>query len=184
MLMAKLIDQEIEMDDKKRMAIPDIMMTEPEINDIVEEEKPEQPEEPDQPPPDLPEPEFQDPDLDSGLNTSGVGAGIELGFEAGGLNVSDGEYLPIVKVAPQYPRRALSRGIEGYAIATYTVTETGTTEDCVVTEAATSSGNPTTIFNSASCRAAAKFKYRPRVVDGVAIKVPNVQNRFTFELDD
>ena len=56
MLMAKLIDQEIEMDDKKRMAIPDIMMTEPEINDIVEEEKPEQPDEPDEPPPDLPEP--------------------------------------------------------------------------------------------------------------------------------
>ncbi|WP_298635781.1 energy transducer TonB [uncultured Umboniibacter sp.] len=184
MLMAKLIDQEIEMDDKKRMAIPDIMMTEPEINDIVEEEKPEKPEEPDQPPPDLPEPEFQDPDLDAGLNTSGAGTGIELGFDAGGLNVSDGEYLPIVKVAPQYPRRAQSRGIEGYAIAQYTVTESGTTEDCVVIEAATTSGNPTTIFNSAACRAAAKFKYRPRVVDGVAIKVPNVRNRFTFEFGD
>ena len=37
MLMAKLIDQEIDIDDKKRMAIPDIMMNQPEINDIVEE---------------------------------------------------------------------------------------------------------------------------------------------------
>ena len=118
------------------------------------------------------------------MSTSASASGVDLGFDAGGLNVSDGEYLPIVKVAPQYPRRAQSRGIEGYAIAQYTVTENGTTEDCVVIDAQTTSGNPTTIFDSAACRAAEKFKYRPRVVDGVAIKVPNVQNKFTFELAD
>jgi protein TonB len=30
--------------------------------------------------------------------------------------------------------------------------------------------------------AALKFKYKPRVIDGVAVEVPNVQNRITFEL--
>jgi hypothetical protein len=30
-----------------------------------------------------------------------------------GIGTGDGEYLPIVKVAPIYPRRALERGITG-----------------------------------------------------------------------
>lgn len=184
MLMATLIHQDIEMDDRKRTPIADIVMVEPEITDIIEEEKPEQPEQPDQPPPDLPEPELQDPDVDGGLNTGQVTADFDLGFDAGGLNISDGEYLPIVKVAPQYPRRAASRGIEGYAIAEFTVTTTGTVTDCVVIEAKTTSGNDTTMFDRAACSAAEKFKYNPRVVDGVAQTVTGVKNRFTFELQD
>lgn len=184
MLMATLIHQDIEMDDRKRTPIADIVMVEPEITDIIEEEKPEQPEQPDQPPPDLPEPEFQDPDVDGGLNTGQVAADFDLGFDAGGLNISDGEYLPIVKVAPQYPRRAASRGIEGYAIAEFTVTPQGTVTDCVVIEAKTTSGNDTTMFNRAACGAAEKFKYNPRVVDGVAQTVTGVKNRFTFELQE
>ena len=43
----------------------------------------------------------------------------------GGLSASDGEYLPIVKVAPIYPRRAQSRGVSGYCIVEYTVTTSG-----------------------------------------------------------
>jgi len=27
-----------------------------------------------------------------------------------------------------------------------------------------------------------KFKYKPRVVDGQAIEVPGVQNKFTYEI--
>ena len=34
------------------------------------------------------------------------------------------EYLPIVKVNPQYPRRAQTRGIEGYVLLEYIVTKT------------------------------------------------------------
>jgi protein TonB len=52
----------------------------------------------------------------------------------------------------------------------------------VVLEAVTKDGNPTTIFNRAAIRAAERFKYRPRVIDGVAVEVPGVRNRFTFEI--
>ena len=43
---------------------------------------------------------------------------------SGGLSLasSDGEYLPLFKVAPIYPRRAQSRGIEGYVILSFTAT--------------------------------------------------------------
>lgn len=183
-LMAALIDQDVSKPDNERPKIADIHMVEKPITDQIEEQKPEKPPKPETPPPDLPEPDFQDPDVDAGLSTANAGTGVELGFDAGGLNISDGEYLPIVKIAPQYPRRAMSRGIEGYAIAEYTVTEAGTTQDCVVIEAKTTSGNDTTIFDRAACNAAEKFKYQPRVVDGEAIQVPGVRNKFTFELAD
>ena len=32
----------------------------------------------------------------------------------GGMNIAEGDYLPIVRVAPVYPARALSRGLEGF----------------------------------------------------------------------
>lgn len=90
---------------------------------------------------------------------------------------SDGEYLPIVKVTPVYPYRAQEQGIEGYAIVEYTVTELGTTTDIRLVETSHS------VFERSCLEAAAKFKYRPRVVNGEAIAVPGVRNRCTYELD-
>ena len=43
--------------------------------------------------------------------------------------------------------------------------------------------SPRGIFERASLKAAAKFKYKPRVVDGQAIEVAGVQNKFTYELE-
>ena len=40
----------------------------------------------------------------------------------GGIGTGDGDYLPIVKVAPIYPRAALSRGLKGECLVRYTVT--------------------------------------------------------------
>jgi periplasmic protein TonB len=39
------------------------------------------------------------------------------------------------------------------------------------------------VFESASVKAAEKFKYKPRVVDGEPIEVAGVQNKFTYELE-
>ncbi|MDA0651131.1 MAG: energy transducer TonB, partial [Proteobacteria bacterium] len=33
-------------------------------------------------------------------------------------------------------------------------------------------------------KASEKFKYKPRVVDGEAIEVAGVQNKFTYELEN
>ncbi len=99
------------------------------------------------------------------MNVGGVGFGI-----------SDGEYLPIVKVAPVYPARALQRGLEGYVIVEFTVTPAGTTRDAVVVE------STSTLFERAAVEAALKFKYKPRVIDGEAVEVPGVQNKISFEI--
>ncbi len=91
--------------------------------------------------------------------------------------VVDGEQLPIVKVAPQYPRRAAQNGVEGYVILSFTITTTGAIADPVVIES-----HPSSVFNQSALRAVRKFKYRPKVVNGEAQPVYGVQHRLTYEL--
>jgi protein TonB len=96
----------------------------------------------------------------------------------GGMNIAEGDYLPIVRVAPVYPARALSRGLEGYVDMSFTVTTTGTVRDPIVMFSTSS------LFERAAIRAVLKFKYKPRVVDGVPVDVPNVKTRITFKIEE
>lgn len=143
--------------------------------------KPEKPPEPEEPPPEPPAPEMDqaNPTADTLAVSAPAPVATAISLSAGGFGLapSDGEYLPIVKVEPQYPRRALDRGIEGYVIVEFTVTKAGTTRDIRVVES-----EPSGIFDSAAAKAAEKFKYKPRVVDGQPIEVPGVQNKITFKI--
>jgi protein TonB len=94
------------------------------------------------------------------------------------MNIAEGDYLPIVRVAPVYPARALSRGIEGYVDMSFTVTSTGTVRDPIVVFSTSS------LFDRAATRAVLKFKYKPRVVDGVPVEVPGVKTRITFKIEE
>ena len=96
----------------------------------------------------------------------------------GTLAVSDGDLLPVLKVQPNYPGAAIARGTEGYVIVEFTVTTTGATRDIRIVEA-----QPDNIFNSASIQAAGKFKYKPRVINGTAVEVRGVRNKFIFRLE-
>ncbi len=144
--------------------------------------KPEKP-----PPPDTPPPQPPTPQLDN-LNPSAEkiaisAAPVETDIEMSGgfsLGVGEGDYLPIVKVAPIYPQRALSRGVQGYCVVQYTVTKQGTIRDPFVIEDQCTSS----LFHRASIQAALKFKYKPRVIDGQAVEVPGVQNKFTYEIEE
>lgn len=164
--------------------IADIHMPEREMELIQEEQKPEKPDEPEQPPPDLAPPpvDVSVPDA-GGISMAPVQVSANVNLGGIGLGASDGEYLPIVKVAPIYPSRALSRGIEGYVIVEFTVTKLGTVQDPFVVEAFTAKGNPTTIFNKAAMKAALKFKYKPKIIDGEPVDVAGVQNKITFKID-
>ena len=144
----------------------------------TKQRKPKPPPPPDEPPPDMPKPEFDSSDVSQGVDVGAVDVNADLNVGGGGFS-SDGEYLPIVKVAPVYPRRAQTRGIEGYVILEFIVTRTGAVTNPVVVEA-----KPPGIFDRAAINAALKFKYKPKVVNGEAIDVAGVRNRITFELAD
>lgn len=142
--------------------------------------KPKKPPKPEQPPPEMEQPQMEQTDMMNTDSSMSFAANINAnnGLSNGmSLDASDGEYLPIVKVAPIYPRRALSRGIEGYVIVEFTVTPQGSVVSPQVVEA-----DPEGIFERAAMDAAKKFKYKPRMVDGKAVSVPGVQNQITFKM--
>ncbi|CAH0992850.1 hypothetical protein SIN8267_02987 [Sinobacterium norvegicum] len=177
-IMYSLIEfSESPLDDSGPTKIASIDMPETEIDSRTKEVKADKPEDPETPPPELETPDLEDIDVEiGGMNMAFTPkADVKLGLK--GLTSADGEYLPIVKVQPIYPRRAAERGTEGYCIVEYTVTKNGSIRDPEPVDC-----QPGSIFNRASVKAALKFKYKPRVVDGVAQEVPGVRNKFTYQL--
>ena len=143
--------------------------------------KPEKPPEPEKPPPQPETPQQQmNADVNQSMDIGAVGINPEINVDAGdmGGGSGDGEYLPIVKVSPVYPQRALQRGIEGWVLVEFTVTTSGSTQGIKVVDA-----EPQNIFDRAAIEAAQKFKYKPRVIDGQAVEVSGVQNLIRFELE-
>jgi len=146
----------------------------------VEDFTPEKPPKPPETPPEAPPQDMDniDPDAPSvSIAPPTVDTNTDIGGP-GGMNIAEGDYLPIVRVAPVYPARALSRGLEGYVDMSFTVTEAGTVKDPVVMFSTSS------LFERAAINAVLKFKYKPRVVDGVPVEVPNVKTRITFQIED
>ena len=146
----------------------------------TEDFTPEKPPKPPELPPEVPPQDMDtvDPNAPTiNIPAPPVATDVAIGGP-GGMNIAEGDYLPIVRVAPVYPARALSRGIEGYVDMSFTVTTTGTVKDPIV-EFSTSS-----LFDRAATRAVLKFKYKPRVVDGVPVEVPGVKTRISFQIEE
>ncbi len=128
------------------------------------------------------------------LAETNEGAGVSVDFSSGNrsldsgftLNVAgltsfenaDADYMPLVKVAPIYPRRAAARGLAGWVLVRFTVTSAGSVKDVEVLE----STDP--IFERAAVQAALKFKYKPRIVDGEAVEVTGVLHYIRFDVEE
>ena len=166
--------------------LADVVMPERQIDTFLSEvEKPDKPEEQ---PEDIAQPELDLQPL-AGIDVSI--AKPKANFKAGGSFFRDGEYIPLFKVQPIYPRRAQERGTQGFAIVSFTITDSGSVENAKTIEGycgdptgPESELRPCTMFNSASARAALKLKYKPKIVDGKAVPVSGVLHRFTYILDD
>lgn len=87
------------------------------------------------------------------------------------------QYLPIAKEAPDYPDRALDKGIEGDCSVTYTVTAQGRVADPQV------AGDCHPLFVRPSLAAAKSFRYQPRIVAGQAVAVVGVKNTFHYRIE-
>lgn len=95
-----------------------------------------------------------------------------------GLGIIDGNALAMVKVQPVYPRRALQRGITGYVVLEFTINELGMVEEprVIVSE-------PPGVFDRAALKALERWKFQPKVVNGVAKKTHGVQQKMSFNLE-
>lgn len=146
----------------------------------LEDYTPEKPPKPPEVPPEVPPQDIDNIDPSAptiNIPPPPVAANVDIGGP-GAMNIAEGDYLPIVRVAPIYPARALQRGVEGYVDMSFTVTTTGTVKDPIVMFSTSS------LFERAASRAVVKFKYKPRVVDGVPVEVVGVKTRITFKIED
>ncbi len=103
-----------------------------------------------------------------------IGGGLDLSMVA-----SDQDIVPIVRVDPQYPIRAADRGIEGWVEVEFTISAAGTVKNPVVV-----ASHPSSVFNRAAIRAIRKWKYSPKIEDGVAVERTGVNVRINFALED
>ena len=90
----------------------------------------------------------------------------------------NGGVIAVAIMQPEYPRRARQRGLEGYVIVEFTVSSIGKVIDAMVLD----SSSP--LFEKSALRAVTRFKYKPQVVDGVAIDTPGIRYLFSFSLEE
>ncbi|SFW31673.1 MULTISPECIES: energy transducer TonB [Pseudomonas] len=85
-------------------------------------------------------------------------------------------YQPLSKQAPDYPQRALDKGLEGDCTVEYSVTPDGRIDSPKVLDGC----HP--LFIRPSLAAAQTFRYQPRIIDGKAVTVPAVRNTFHYRI--
>jgi protein TonB len=91
---------------------------------------------------------------------------------------SDGPLMNIVKVSPTYPPKAIQKGVSGAVTVRYDVLANGTVSNVVVVESSNR------LFDEAAVEAAYRFRYKPRIVEGIAIETIGLHNRFVFKMED
>jgi protein TonB len=124
------------------------------------------------------------PNLQPAQQVGGIEVGIDIGLDMGdgtGFVVTQGDtdIVPMVRVDPQYPIRAEERGIEGWVELEFTINETGG-----VIQARVINAKPKGVFDRSALRAIKRWKYNPKVEDGVAVERPGVTVRLVFNLED
>ncbi len=91
---------------------------------------------------------------------------------------SDRDTMPLVRINPDYPPRAQSRGIEGWVMIEFTITAAGTVRDARVIDA-----SPKGYFEEAALKAIARWRYNPKVQEGVAVERVGLRIRLSFNME-
>ncbi len=167
---------------------PGIRFGEVDLTDEVERvdrRQPDPPDPPDEPPPppdmdieQMEETPRERPQLDMpDLDLSMAGSGPFMGSYGQQERTGDGDVVPLVRIQPQYPREAAVAQIEGYVTIRFTITETGSVRNPQVIES-----RPARVFDRAAIRAILRWRFQPRVVDGVAVE-REATTTIDFDLD-
>lgn len=112
------------------------------------------------------------PMLNVGMDTIQVMA-PSLDFE-----LEEVDLQPVYRVDPDYPAKAVQRGIEGYVTLRFNIDEQGHPIDIEVLQA-----KPTRIFDRSAIRALKRWRYPQTIVDGKAMIQRGQTVKLAFELN-
>jgi protein TonB len=179
-LMQSLIGVEGTLNTDSKIKVVDFVHVE-RTEDVKEKERklPEKKKIDDTPPP---------PDMDFDANPDMTGDGISIGaavegsigLDSGGgfsMASADGDAVPMVRVPPQYPEKAMQRGIEGRVLVQFTISKIGTVKDAIVI-----ASEPSSIFNKAALKSVSQWKYNPRIENGQAVEQKGIRTSVVFKL--
>jgi protein TonB len=107
-----------------------------------------------------------------------LGGSNALAAVGGGSGGADRTEMPLVRIQPEYPPRALERGIEGWAVVEFAISPTGTTKDVTAV-----SSEPPGVFEQATVRAVQSWKYNPKIQDGTPIERRGMRVKLNFKLN-
>lgn len=97
--------------------------------------------------------------------TSSLSLNLYVGLGAQLLGAVDGNVIPLVKIAPMYPRQARAQGIEGWVNVGITISKTGTVLDVKIL-----GSEPRRVFERAAIRSVYRWKFKPEIIEGAAIE--------------
>jgi protein TonB len=179
-LMQTLIIVEGELNDSDAVKVVDFVRVKRSEEVKPKERKvPEKRQVDDEPPP--PDIQFDSSsDMDSGGIS--IGGGVQSSIDLSGVGKfsmvsSDGDAVPMVRVPPQYPERAMQRGIEGRVLIEFTISKSGSVKDARVI-----AYEPSKIFNKAALKAVRQWKYNPKIENGKPVEQPGIRVSFPFKL--
>ncbi len=146
---------------------------------------PEQPKPPEAPEPmDLSQAATQVEAMSQVIPTSALGLNTALdGISINAPNISlkgtmsNQQAMPLYRVDPRYPSRALQRKIEGYVVLRFTIDAAGRPKDIEVVEA-----EPRRMFEREAISAVKRWKYQPKVENGVSIEQFGQTAKVEFKL--
>ena len=94
------------------------------------------------------------------------GTGPYLGTLSAGQGLAgfDTDAIPVVRIAPVYPRRAKQARIEGWVTMEVIIRPDGSVSDVKVMDSA-----PPRLFDEAALAAMQRWKFRPKIVDGTPV---------------
>lgn len=144
------------------------------------------------PPPEIePQPEMPKMEITDNNNVSKPDLQMEMPQMSSALSKGNGPYLggaggsggnsqalPVVRIEPQYPRRAAMKGQEGWVLLEFDITAVGTVDNVKVIES-----KPRRVFDSSARRALLKWKYKPKLIEGKAKKQVRQTVKLEFKLE-
>jgi protein TonB len=89
---------------------------------------------------------------------------------AGGGGIFDGDIIPLQRIPPQYPRDAARNGITGWVQLEVLVNPDGSVRNARVVDA-----KPRGLFEAAAVQAVLRWKFKPKVVNGLPVEQKGAQ---------